>query len=326
MRTRRVSGIAALFVAGAVTLTACGAGGGGSTATASGSASGQSTPVRVALNNTTDSLAVVVAKKQGFFAQHGLDVQTTTTNDISLIPGLLGKQYDIGFTVAPILIRAASSGLGVVAVSGNNGDSPNDSVLLIYVRDGITNVSQLEGKRIGAPTLTGNLNIATKAWLSKNGVDPAKEQFVQVATPNMVDQLKAGQVDAVELIYPFINVAKQDGLTSLGDPERVLSKGYVGGTYWAASKSWATSHPGAVANFRAALQEADKWVADHGDAAYQAAADYTKLPLQQAKASPLGAYTTDISAADLKTWGNAMEKFGGFSGPIDYGALVYTGK
>lgn len=327
VRSCRAATMAALVMVGAVTLTACGGGGAsGATAGAGGSASAQKTTVRMALNNTTDSLAVVVAQKQGYFAKHGLDVRTTTTNDITLIPGLLGKQYDIGFTVAPILIRAASSGLGVVAISGNNGDSPKDLVLQVYVRDGITNVSQLAGKRIGAPTLTGNLNIATKAWLSANGVNPANEQFVQVSTPNMLDQLKAGQVDAVELIYPFINVAKQEGLTSLGDPERVLSKDYVGGTYWAASTSWATSHASAVANFRAALTEADTWIADHGDAAYRVAADYTKLSLQDAKASPLGAYTTDISAADLRTWGNAMEKFGGFTGSINYGALVYTGR
>lgn len=319
MRASRAARSAAVLAIGALLTAACGGASGGTATTSDGT-------LRLALNNTTDSLAVAVAQKQGFFAKHGLKVKTTTLSDISLVPGLLGKQYDVGFTVAPILIRAKASGLGVVMIAGNNGDSPTDAPVQIYVRRGITNVKQLAGKRIGTPTLTGNLNIATKAWLSANGVDPTGVNFVQVPTPNIVDQLKAGQIDAGEVIYPFINVAKKAGFVTLGDPERVLSRGYVGGTYWAASKAWAKKNPAAVTNFRAAMDEADKWIAAHEEAAYTEAAAYTKVPVEQAKASPLGEYTTQVSAADLRIWGEAMKKFGGFGGNIDYDALVDTGK
>lgn len=323
MRTSRAARSAAVLAIGALmaaATAACGSGSGDSSSTS------KDGTIRLALNNTTDSLAVVVAQKQGFFKKHGITVKTTTLADISLIPGLLGKQYDVGFTVAPILIRAKASGLPVVMIAGNNGDSPTDSPVQIYVRKGVTNVKQLAGKRVGTPTLTGNLNIATKAWLSSNGVDPTGVKFVQVPTPNMIDQLKAGQIDAGEVIYPFINLAKKAGFTTLGDPERVLSDGYVGGTYWSASESWAKKNPSGVANFRAALDEADKWIAANKDAAYTEASEYTKVPVEQAKASPLGEYTTEVSAADLKIWGDAMKKFGGFSGDIDYDALVDTGK
>ena len=44
------------------------------------------------------------------------------------------------------------------------------------------------------------------------------------------------------------------------------------------------------------------------------------------ESSPLGEYTTQVSAADLKIWGDAMKKFGGFGGTIDYAGLVDTGK
>lgn len=321
MRTSRTTRSSALLAIAALVLAACGNGSGSS----SGGGSAADGTIRMALNNTTDSLAVVVAQKQGFFTEHGLKVKTTTLNDITLVPGLLGKQYDVGFTVAPILIRAKASGLGVVMIAGNNGDSPTDAPVQVYVRKGITNVKQLAGKRVGTPTLTGNLNIATKAWLSANGVNPTGMNFVQVPTPNMIDQLKAGQIDAGEVIYPFINLAKKAGFTTLGDPERVLSNGYVGGTYWAASQSWAKKNPSAVTNFRAAMDEADKWIAANKDAAYTEASAYTKVPVEQAKASPLGEYTTQVSATDLKIWGDAMKKFGGFGGNIDYAALVDTG-
>ncbi len=324
MRVSRL--LAAVAVVGALALAGCSSSTPSAGASSTASAPTKTTDVRMALNNTSDSLAVLVAQKEGFFTAQHLNVTTTTLADITVVPSLLGKQYDIGFTVAPILIRAASSGLPVVMISGNNGDSPDDQPVQIYVRDGITGVKQRAGKRIGSPTLTGNINTATKAWLSKNGVDPNGVQFVQVPTPNMVDQLKAGQVDAVEIIFPFINQAKAAGLKTLGDPERVLSKGYVGGTYWAASKDFTSSNPAAVTGFRTAMDQADAWIAKNQSKAYQIVADYTKIPLAQAKQSPLGDYTTKVSAADLKIWGDAMTKFAGFTGSIDYSSLVDTGK
>jgi NitT/TauT family transport system substrate-binding protein len=320
MNRTRWARLSVLLAAGALALTACGSGGTQATQTASGGGT-----IRIALNNTNDSLAVEVAQKQGFFAQRGITIKPTTLSDITLVPSLLGKQYDIGFSVGPIMIRAASQGVGLVAISGNDGDSPQDQGVQIFARKGITSVKQLAGKRIGSPTLTGNINIATKAWLSAGGVDPTKEQFVQVATPNMLDQLQAGQVDAVEIIYPFITLAKQAGFPSLGDPERVLSSNYVGGTYWAADKAWATKNPKLVANFRAALAQADQWIAANQNAAYQESATYTKVTLAQAKLAPLSGFTTTISAADLKIWGDAMHKFGGFGGTVDYNTLVFTG-
>lgn len=320
MKRTRLASFGLLLAAGALALSACGSSGSASTQTSTGGGT-----IRIALNNTNDSLAVEVAQQQGFFAKRGITIKPTTLSDITLVPSLLGKQYDVGFSVAPIMIRAAASGVQLVVISGNDGDSPQDQGVQIFVRKGITSVQQLQGKRIGSPTLTGNINLSTKAWLSANGVDLTKEQFVQVATPNMIDQLQAGQVDAVEVIYPFITLAKQAGFTSLGDPERVLSSSYVGGTYWAANKSWATANPKLVNNFRAAIGEADTWIANNPQQAYQISATYTKVSLGQAKLAPLAGYTTNVSAADLKIWGDAMHKFGGFGGNVDYSKLVFTG-
>lgn len=317
MRGTRIAALAAALLAGALALAGCGSG-----STSSGSASAGT--VRIALNNTNDSLPVAVAEQQGFFTKHGIKATTKTLSDISLVPSLLGKQYDVGISVAPIMIRSKAAGVPIVAVAGNSGDSPQDQSLQVFTRPEISDVKQLQGKRIGTPTLTGNLNIATRAWLATNGVDPNSEQFVQVPTPNMLDQLKAGRVDAVELIPPFITLAQQAGMHSLGDPERALSDSYVGGTYWTASSSWAGSNANVVNEFKAAVADADQWIKANPDKAYQVSADYTKVSLDQAKLAPLTNYGTDVSAADLKIWGDAMKKYGGFGGNVDYSTLVFA--
>jgi NitT/TauT family transport system substrate-binding protein len=324
MRRTRLLSLSALATASLIAAVGCSSSG-SSSAAGSSSASG-STTIRIALNNTSDSLPVVVAEKEGFFTKNHINIQPTTLADITVVPSLLGRQYDVGFTVAPIFINAVAAGVGAVMISGNDGDSPASEGVQVYAGKGITSVADLKGKRIGSPTLTGNINLATKAWLAANGVSPSSVQFVQVPTPNMTDELKAGQIDAAELIYPFISTAKADGLTSLGDPERSLTSSYLGGTYWAASTSWAKSNPTAVAEFRTAINEADAWIAANHQAAYQDIASYTKVSMSEAEESPLTVYTTSVSGSDLKIWGDAMAKFGGFSKTIDYGALVDTGK
>jgi NitT/TauT family transport system substrate-binding protein len=328
MRSSRLLCLTTAAAAGLLALAGCSSGSSSSPAAssgASGSAAG-ATNIRIALNNTSDSLPIVVAQKQGFFAKNHLTVQPTTLADITVIPSLLGRQYDIGFTVAPIFINAVSAGVKAVMISGNDGDSPAHQGVQVFVGKGITSAAGLKGKRIGSPTLTGNINTATKAWLASNGVDPKSVQFVQVPTPNMTDELKAGQIDAAELIYPFISAAKAGGFKSLGDPERSLTSSYLGGTYWSASSDWAKANPAAVAEFRTSIQQADAWIAANNTAAYQDIADYTKVPLAQAKESPLTVYTTTVSGADLKIWGEAMTKYAGFSKTVDYASLVYTGK
>jgi NitT/TauT family transport system substrate-binding protein len=328
MRSSRILSVTAIAAAGFTALAGCSSGSSSSSAAASGApASGAgATNIRIALNNTSDSLPIVVAQKQGFFAKNHLTVQPTTLADITVIPSLLGRQYDIGFTVAPIFINAVSAGVKAVMISGNDGDSPAHQGVQVFVGKGITSAAGLKGKRIGSPTLTGNINTATKAWLATNGVDPKSVQFVQVPTPNMTDELKAGQIDAAELIYPFISAAKAGGFKSLGDPERSLTSSYLGGTYWSASSDWAKANPAAVAEFRTSIQQADAWIAANNAAAYQDIADYTKVPLSQAKESPLTVYTTTVSGADLKIWGDAMTKYAGFTKSVNYASLVYTGK
>ncbi|MGH3277189.1 MAG: ABC transporter substrate-binding protein [Streptosporangiaceae bacterium] len=323
MRHSRVLSLSALATASLIAAAGCGSS--SSSSGASSPASGTTT-IRIALNNTSDSLPVVVAEKEGFFKKDHISIQPTTLADITVVPSLLGRQYDVGFTVAPIFINAVAAGVSAVMISGNDGDSPTHEGVQVFVGKGITSIAGLKGKRIGSPTLTGNINTATKAWLAANGVNPSSVQFVQVPTPNMADELKAGQIDGAELIYPFISTAKADGLQSLGDPERTLTSSYLGGTYWAASASWAKANPTAVSEFRTAIDEADAWISANHQAAYQDIARYTSVSLSEAEESPLTVYTTSISDSDLKIWGNAMTKYSGFDKTIDYSTLVYTGK
>ena len=93
----------------------------------------------------------------------------------------------------------------MVASAGEAIEVKSNPTTQVIVRkdSGIKSAADLKGKAIAAPTLGAVIHVATLYWLKKNGVDPASIRGVEVPFPNMGDQLKAGNVDAVEALEPF---------------------------------------------------------------------------------------------------------------------------
>jgi NitT/TauT family transport system substrate-binding protein len=170
----------------------------------------QLTPVRAAYIPVVSWLPAWVAKEKGFFEQNGLDVTLSVTQNLSVLPGTLGRQFDFAPSTPPDLIKAVLAGIDVVAVAGQGIETKdNPSTHLIVRKDSaITSMQDLKGKVIATPTLGAIIHVSVLHGLKKNGIDPNSIRAVEVPFPNMPDQLKAGNVDAVEALAS-LNQAKQ---------------------------------------------------------------------------------------------------------------------
>src|ERR1700754_2307878 len=73
------------------------------------------TPVRAAYVPVATWLPAWVAKDKGIFEKHGLDVTLSPVQNLSLLPGTVGRQFEFAASTAPDLLKAVASGLGVVA-------------------------------------------------------------------------------------------------------------------------------------------------------------------------------------------------------------------
>lgn len=295
----------------AALLTACG-----------GSSDGDE--LRLALNNTSASLAAVVADEKGFFDKEGLDVDTKVLNDITKIPPALGKQFDIGFGVQPLMIRASTQGLPLTMVSGNEFTTAKTPEVLLMTRkdSGISSAKDMVGKKLGAPTLTGNLHLGALYWLKQNDVKPKSVKSVQVASPSMIDQLKAGKIDVAEMQQPFINLAKSKGMTevdyplsAVGDPAQLSS--------WQADQKWAKDNSSSVTKFKSALDDARKWMAKNEKETRKILAKFTKLPPNVVAKSPLPDFTTDTNKESVEQWDKVMRDVTDFKAKVDYDKLVF---
>jgi NitT/TauT family transport system substrate-binding protein len=283
--------------------------------------------VRIAMNQSASSLPIIVAKRQGFFTKYGIIPIQTITPNITIVPPVLGRDFDIGFTVAPIAINAMNAGVDVKIVAADNFNAPNVQAAKIIARPEITSPQQLKGKTVAAVTLTGSLHLATKAWLAKSGVNPSEVRFVQVPFGSMLDQLKAGIIDAAESNYPFSYLMLKAGFRNLGDAENAIApKGRSMDSYWLANGAWATSHRSVILNFRKALDGANAWMLKNkhnGVLARKYAATFLGLDADMAKNLPLNDYVTKYTVSDLAFWGDLMRSQGGYTGSLDYSKLIY---
>jgi NitT/TauT family transport system substrate-binding protein len=281
------------------------------------------TPVRAAYIPVITWLPAWVAKEKGFFAKHGLDVTLSAAQNLSLLPGTVGRQFEFAPSTAPDLLKAVASGLDVVAVAASVFETEDNAStqLMVAPDSGITSAKDLTGKLIATPTIGGVIHVSVLYWLKKNGVDPASIRAVEVPFPNMADQLKAKRVDAVEAVEPFVGALRAAGNVAITAP--LLSAGKeVLFPFWISSGEWARSHGPLVSAWKASLDDAIAFIKENPEEARKIVAQYTKLPEPVVKATPFPTYRTAITAKDIGVWADVMREIGQLPTPVDAPKLV----
>jgi NitT/TauT family transport system substrate-binding protein len=284
------------------------------------------TALRVAYVPATTVLPLHIAKSQGFFEKNNLNVTLTEAANISDIPATLGRQFDMALGTATDLIRAGAAGVDVVEVAGNtNSTKVNPFVKLIVKPDsGITDVTQLQGKKVGTPTLSGVIHAAVKYSVKQQGGDPAKVGGVEAPTPNLPDQLKAGQIDAVEALEPIASQLIKAGNVSIATPFDAIGDP-LATNFWLAQGSWASKNRAVVDRFVTSLKEGEAFIAQNPTEARRILQEYTKLPEAVASTVPLPTYNFDIRTGDLDAWVKVLKDIGEFNGQVDTKKLVLSG-
>ncbi|MBV9566494.1 MAG: ABC transporter substrate-binding protein [Bradyrhizobium sp.] len=281
------------------------------------------TPVRAAYIPVVSWLPAWVAKDKGIFEKNGLDVTLSATQNLSVLPGTLGRQFDFAPSTPPDIIKAVLAGIDVVAIAGEGIETKdNPSTHLIVRKDSpITGMQDLKGKVIATPTLGAIIHVSVLHDLKKNGIDLDSIRAVEVPFPNMPDQLKAGNVDVVEALEPFAGQLLAAGNRSLGDP--LLSVGdQVLYTFWISERKWATDNHAVVEAWVASLEQAKQYMDANPQEARAILAKYTKLPEPVVQKIPFVTYRFSLNAQDFAVWVNVLQELGQIAQPLDENSLV----
>jgi NitT/TauT family transport system substrate-binding protein len=320
-RLRPLGAIAA--VAGLTALAACGGSDEQSPGAAAVPTPASPAQVRVSYVPATTVLPLHVAEAKGYFAQRGLDVTLKEASNISDIPATLGRQFDIALGTATDLIRAGGAGVDVVQMAGNTIDTKTNPFVQLMVKkdSGLKSVADLQGKRVGTPTLGGVIHAAVLYSAKQQNAEHAKIQGVEAPSPTLPDQLKAGRIDAVEALEPFATTLKKKGSVSLGDPFAAIGQP-LATNFWIANGAWARKNPEVVQRYVGALEQAVAFIKDNPKEARRILQGYTKMPPKVSNIVPLPTWDFGIRTQDLTKWVDVLKDVGHFKGNVDPQKLV----
>jgi NitT/TauT family transport system substrate-binding protein len=280
------------------------------------------TKIALLFSPTTGLLPSYVAKDQGIFAKHGLDVELTLlVNQGSVVAALVSGSVQIGTPSALAVLQAADAGLDVVFLASSNV-SPSPSRTGMFVRNdsGIAGPRDLIGKKVGVPSLNTLLHVMARQWLKSNGVDYTKVNFVEVGFQQMADVLKGGSVDAVDAIDPYYDRVAAVG-HSIGNPDEDAPPGTPTSVY-AVMRAWAVAHPDVVAAFRQSLEEAQEFIAANEAEARASLGRYTKQPAAVIAKTPMPNLAVTIRPPQIQFFIDIGREQGLLSHDLDAASLI----
>ena len=224
------------LVALALVVAACG-GGGAPSAPAT-----QAPPdkLTVAFSNITgDNLAPWIAKDSGIFANNRLEVDLRSVSGGSAtMAALLSGDLNFAHVGGSEVLSAAANGADVVILANFAPVYP----YVLMAQSKVKSMTDLKGKKIGVSNPGGSADIATRALLKSEGLDPDKDvTFVQLGShKNRTDALLTGQIDAGVDDPPDTARLEAKGLRPLIDlASRKLP---AANTVLAAQRSWVKDH------------------------------------------------------------------------------------
>ncbi len=301
--------VAALVAVAAVSLTACGDSGDDQKPS-----SGGATPVTFAALSIGQVAPIVVAKEQGIFKKHGIDLTIKYIEPSAVIPTLMSGDADFGWLNAPAVLAARTNHVPVKALTATSvaGNDPAAFPIQLVAPpgSGIVKPADLVGKTVAVDTLFQLPDLGMRAALLHAGVDPSKVKTVEIPFPNQGTALQEGKVDAILSTEPFLSI-----IESKTKMTHVLSgvDGQAPDTPQSvivASEAFLGKHAAVASAFRAAIADATDYANAHKDTVRAAIPTYTKLDAGLAGVIKLAPIDDTDNPDGWRFWADLLVKVG----------------
>jgi NitT/TauT family transport system substrate-binding protein len=252
---------ACIIAIGLTVLSAAAACGGCATPATGGSSSGglEKTHLIVGALPVVDDAPLFLAIKNSYFKQQGLTVTPKIIPQSTLaIPDMLHGTVDIVGTgnYVSFFEGQAQGTFSIKVLTAGAACKQNSFSILAMPSSGIKSPAGLAGKTI-AVNLTNNIQtLMTSAALKADGVNPASVSYVVVPFPNMAAALKAGRVDAISAVEPFLTGAEQSigAVPVMSECSGSLVHFPLSGYF--ATAAWAAKYPHTAHAFQTAMAKA----------------------------------------------------------------------
>lgn len=154
-----------------------------------------------------------MAKQEGLFKKHGLDVELIHIPSSSRgIQAILAGEIDFSFMDGSNAAQANLRGANVVLVAG----ATNRQVFSLMAKSEFKRITELKGKKIGITRVGSSTHTSALYALGSAGLKGTDYQLLPLLeVPNIYTALAAGQIDAGVMSPPTNARAKKSGFVEL---------------------------------------------------------------------------------------------------------------
>ncbi|WP_068398752.1 ABC transporter substrate-binding protein [Kribbia dieselivorans] len=310
--------LAAVLAVGALSLAACGS----DTATPGVQGDDGLTTLRVTTVAGVTSLPIKVAMEEGYFEKHGVKVELTEGVDVAAWQAALGKQFDISFATSGPYVMSVAKGLDNTLINQTSSASDDYITTTFATTEKLTDLSTLRGTKIGVAQLTGATIDSMKYLLADAGVKATEYELVQMPYSAMLDNMKAGNIDAALTAGVYFSTAEAAGL-KLWDKDVTVAahEAVTGGkvrtgssTMYAANTKWVEANPDLVNAWVDGVEEGIAHVESKEKESRGVLQTWLKLPEKLATDVQLPTYTTKVAADEIPATWSVLQSTGTVKG------------
>lgn len=178
-------------------------------------------PIAIGIMPDVESIPFIIAEKNGYFAQQGVEVElvpfkSAKDRDSALQSG----QLDGVITDIVAVVFYNEGGMNLQICSKNDGD-----IKLMAGKDtGIASINDIKGKSIGISSNT-IMEYTVDKMLAAGQISTAEVNKIAIPQlPTRLEMLQGGKVDAAILPDPMADLAVQNGAVVLASTDAMANK------------------------------------------------------------------------------------------------------
>jgi NitT/TauT family transport system substrate-binding protein len=284
--------------------------------------------IRLGVLPFSESLAAIIADKQGFFKADGIEVEISKFDSGAIaVPVLQSGRMDIVLSNTVATFQAIEQGLDAVVLAPGAivRPAPPDTTTALIVRKGsIKSLKDLEGKRIAVNVINSSAWLHMVAALDKHGVDRTKVRFSEVPFPQMNDPLLNGQLDAIGQVEPFRSALMATEKAEIVAWTYVETAPNSDITQYVALSSWVDKNRATAAKFVRALAKGAKFAETNEAETRDINQQFTNLNPALKDKVLLPRLGTAINLKEMNHTMQMMQKYGLLKTPVDLSRRVFT--
>jgi NitT/TauT family transport system substrate-binding protein len=284
--------------------------------------------IRLLVLPFSESLGAVIAEKEGYFKDEGLNVEMKNGGSApQMVPLLQAGQADIVLSNTVTTLQAIGQGLDATFLAPGavaRTHPPDTTQAIMVLKDAIRSPKDLKGKRVAVNVINSTAWLYTVAFFDKYGLSPNDVRYVEIPFPQMNAPLLNRQVDAITQVEPFRTVLMDTGqVKALGYPY-VEVQPNADITQYIALSSWVKTHKSEAEKFARAVRKGAMFANQHVAAAREINQAFTGLNPTLKDRVLLPRFGEAVNPQEIRKTMDLMLKYGLLEQKVDLTGRMFS--